>query len=179
MAASVADLFDRFHLAIFRYLLRMTGRRDLAEDLTQDVFVRLLRGAAGLDLAGAERAWLFQVARNLLVDWRRRAGRNPVTEGTEALADETSAPMAASQEDDFLVHEALAQLPEADRDAFLLRVVGGLGHEEIAAISGSSAASVRSRIFRARSALRGALAGRSSQASDGQARDIRRFRVVP
>ena len=46
MTNSPAELFDRFHLAIYRYLLRMTGRCDVAEDLTQDVFVRILGGGA-------------------------------------------------------------------------------------------------------------------------------------
>ena len=179
MAASVADLFDRFHLAIYCYLLRMTGRRDVAEDLTQDVFVRLLRAAGSLDLAGGERAWLFQVARNLLVDWQRRAARNPVRQGADSLSGAGAGAIAAHQDVELHVREALARLPDVDREAFLLRVLGGLGHEEIAAISGSTAASVRSRIFRARSALRAALSGPLSRRSKAGPDQIRRFKVLP
>ncbi len=179
MAASAADLFDRFHLQIYRYLLRMTGRRDVAEDLTQDVFVRVLRAATPLELAGGERAWLFQVARNLLIDWQRRAARNPVTSGPDQLPESPVEAVAARQDIDLHVREALAQLPDADRDAFLLRVVGGFGHAEIATMSGGSPASVRSRIFRARSALRAALAGPLSDASNARPDAIRRLKVLP
>jgi RNA polymerase sigma-70 factor (ECF subfamily) len=187
MAASPAELFDRHHLAIFRYLLRMTGRKDVAEDLTQDVFVRVLRAADASDLGNLERAWLFRVARNLLIDWQRRAARNPVAstledsagsglpfhgaQGRQAGTMSVSDPRPDVALD---IRAALERLPEADRDAFLLRVVGGLGHEEIASISGATAASVRSRIFRARSALRATLApelpGRAG---------IGRLKVVP
>jgi RNA polymerase sigma-70 factor (ECF subfamily) len=70
-----AALFERYHLAIYRYLLRMTRRRDVAEDLAQDVFVRVLggRGRDVLDTGDSYRAWLFRVAHNLLIDWQRRA----------------------------------------------------------------------------------------------------------
>ena len=187
MAASAAQLFDRHHLAIFRYLFRMTGRRDVAEDLTQDVFVRVLRGADASDAGNLERAWLFAVARNLLIDWQRRAARNPVASNLEDSPSSDSpqgvaqgrraGTMAVSEprpEVALDVHAALERLPEADRDAFLLRVVGGLGHEEIASMSGATAASVRSRIFRARSALRATLAPeRPGRATAG------RLKVVP
>jgi RNA polymerase sigma-70 factor, ECF subfamily len=186
MAASPAEMFDRHHLAIFRYLLKMTGRKDVAEDLTQDVFLRVLRDADAADSAALERAWLFAVARNLLVDWQRRASRNPVASilddppgagaGDDARGWQAGTMAVSEPRPDVAldVRAALERLPEADRDAFLLRVVGGLGHEEIASISGATAASVRSRIFRARSALRAALTPELSDRAG-----IRRLKVVP
>jgi RNA polymerase sigma factor (sigma-70 family) len=157
MVRSPAELFDRFHLALYRYLVRMTGRPDVAEDLTQDVFVRLLRSGAP-DLPEGERGWLFSIARNLLIDWQRRNLRNPV----QSAADGDNATVGAQQVLAFDVREALLALPQADREAFLLRVIGGLGHEEIAALTGATPASIRSRIFRARSALRSALGSAAS-----------------
>ncbi len=206
MAGSAADLFDRFHLAIYRYLLRMTGRPDVAEDLTQDVFVRILRGADansrrtpiatesrrftrnenGLTPADSQRAWVFTIARNLLVDWQRRAGRNPVRTGEPEPAGllQMAAASLPGHDGAFDVREALRRLPDDDREAFLLRVVGGLGHEEIAMLTGTTAASVRSRIFRARAALRAALdpaTGHRTAAQDEAGREppVRRMRVVP
>jgi len=120
---------------------------------------------------------LFHVARNLLVDWQRRAARNPVTQGADSLSG--AGAIAAHQDVELHVREALARLPDVDREAFLLRVLGGLGHGEIAAISGSTAASVRSRIFRARSALRAALSGPLSRRSKTGPDQIRRFKVLP
>jgi RNA polymerase sigma factor (sigma-70 family) len=152
MADLPAELFEHYHLAIYRYLLRATGRKDIAEDLTQEVFLRVLRGAETCDPGDGARAWLFRITRNRLIDHWRHASRNPVD---AALPAECS--REAGHDLGLALREALQLLPEADRDAFLLRVVGGLGHEEIAAISGTSAASARSRIYRARSALRATL----------------------
>lgn len=187
MAGSPVELFDRFHVAIYRYLARMSGRRDVAEDLTQDVFVRVLRRGSPPDVSGGDRAWLFTIARNLLIDWQRRAARNPVQPAPREFMGLADGGMAAHPRHDLVlaVREALHNLPDADREALVLRVVSGLGHEEIASLTGTTAASVRSRIFRARSALRAALAAPASRrttggqvsSSDGAA--VRRMRGVP
>lgn len=169
MPVAPADLFERYHLAIYRYLLRMTRRRDVAEDLAQDVFVRVLGGREVFDVGDSHRAWLFRVAHNLLIDWQRRAARNPVSAGSPPESPDESRHDVA-----LALREALEQLPDADREVFLLRVVGGLGHEEIAAITGSSAPSVRSRIYRARATLRTSLG-----ASGVGNAPTRRLKVVP
>ena len=64
MAATSAELFERHHVAIYRYLLRMTGSRETAEELTQDVFVRVLKGLEQYEERDREQAWLFRIARN-------------------------------------------------------------------------------------------------------------------
>ncbi len=182
MARPTAELFDRYHLGIYRYLLRMTGRPDVAEDLAQDVFVRILRSSGAPETPDGERAWLFSIARNILIDWQRRNLRNPV-QGDRADGDQAS--VNAQHAVAFEVRQALLTLAEADRDAFLLRVVAGLGHEEIAALTGATPASVRSRIFRARSALRSALGPAASgrQADKLNAKSdpggVRPFKVLP
>ncbi len=186
MADSPAELFDRFHLAIYRYLLRMTGRTDVAEDLTQDVFVRVLRGGDTPEVRYSERAWLFAIARNLFIDWHRRTVRNPVQPVGEECSGllEERASGEPRYDIAFDVGQALQQLEDADREAFLLRVVGGLGHEEIASLTGTTRASARSRIFRARSTLRAALAPAWRAAAGGRIaspgdQPVRRLRVVP
>ena len=70
-----AVLFERHHLVIFRYFWRMTRRRDVAEDLTQDVFVRAVRGLGNYEPRNRDRAWLFEIARRLLLDHQRTTGR--------------------------------------------------------------------------------------------------------
>src|SRR5512142_867157 len=137
MAGSPAELFDRFHLAIYRYLLRMAGRRDVADDLTQDVFVRVLQGGDTPEVRHSERAWLFAIARNLFIDWQRRTVRNQVQHVAAERSDllEDRAGTEPRYDIAFDVGQALQQLEDADREAFLLRVVGGLGHEEIASLT--------------------------------------------
>ena len=148
MPASPADLFDRFHLPIYRYLLRMTGRGEVAEDLTQDVFLRVVRGADEYDARDREASWLFRIARNLLIDWQRRRSREPASREGGEPAIEPGHDLAIG------IRQALAQLPVEEREAFLLRAVGGFSHEEIAALVDSTPAGARSRIFRARLKLR-------------------------
>jgi RNA polymerase sigma factor (sigma-70 family) len=152
MFESCAEVFERHHLAVYRYLLRMTGRPDVAEDLTQEVFLRVMRRADTYEERGTERAWVTRIARHLLIDHQRKERRQP-----EHVVADTPA-RAISAEGDLAVREALLTLAEPDREALLMRAVLGLGHDEIASLTGATPASVRSRLHRARRDLRPLLA---------------------
>jgi RNA polymerase sigma-70 factor (ECF subfamily) len=148
-------MFDRYHLAVFRYLWRMTGRRDEAEDLTQEVFVRIMRGVDRYDPRDREQAWVFRIARNLLLDHIRQVRRHPVS----GEFDQGFHAQRADQDLAVLLTDALGQLDALDREVFLLREVSGLGYVDIAALCGLTPDAVRNRIFRARCTLRDALRG--------------------
>ena len=152
--ADAAAIFDRHHLAVFRFLRRMTGRASVAEDLTQEVFLRVVRGAATYEERERELSWVFRIARHVLVDRHRAETRAPA-----AIAIEDGGPFAvpALQPVGFAIDEALVRLPDAEREAFLLREVAGLGYAEIAGITGATPDAARMRIHRARIALRAAL----------------------
>jgi RNA polymerase sigma factor (sigma-70 family) len=152
VATTPAELFERHHVAIYRYLLRMTGSRETAEELTQDVFVRVLKGLEQYEERDRERAWLFRIARNLRCDLARRSQRQPSTP-----LDDFEPIEAQRQELQFSLERALAALAEDDREAFVLGEIGGFSYVEISAICATSPAAVRSRIYRARLALRHAL----------------------
>ena len=149
---TAADLFKRHHLALFRYVYHHTHQRDIAEDIVQDVFVRVVRSLETYRESGREAAWLFTIARRLLMDRERARSRHP-TDSLPAREPHTE----GSQETSAALAEALACVPEADREAFLLREIGGLSYVEIAAVCDATADSVRSRIYRARMRLRTAL----------------------
>jgi len=153
---TAADLFSRHHLALFRFACRMTGRRDVAEDIVQDVFVRVMRGLETYRSDGRDAAWLFAIARRLLLDRRRAAERRPV----EVSADPAAHGVAPPQEDAAVIEQALDLVADEDREAFLLREVGGLGYEDIAAACGITRDAARSRIYRARVRLRTLLPNR-------------------
>jgi RNA polymerase sigma-70 factor (ECF subfamily) len=138
---------------LFRYFLRAVGQIETARDLTQDVFLRVSRAAVPQVPEGELRAWLFRIARNLALDHHRRTRHQPVPV-TPAL----EAARAPSQEVDAAVNEALAALPDLDRDVFLMREMAGLGYEEIARACELTPDAVRSRIHRARLQLRAQLA---------------------
>jgi RNA polymerase sigma factor (sigma-70 family) len=83
------ELFERHHLRVYRFLLRMTAGASLAEDLTQEVFVRAFSGLEQYRSRGREASWVFRIARNRLDDTRRKNRRSPV--GADAPALETVA----------------------------------------------------------------------------------------
>ena len=151
-------LFDDHHRSIYRFFLRLGAPGNEAEDLTQDVFLRALRVDHRRPVLRAA-AWLFRIARNLWIDRLRHRRRWRVVESDRELdpADGDFA-IGPHQALEVRLDQALGGLPEADRETFLLRELGGLGYDEIAAVTGHSPAAVRSRIFRARRALRHALA---------------------
>ena len=148
-------LFHRNHLVVFRFLRRMTGSASLAEDLTQEVFVRVVRGLDGYVERDRERAWILRVTRNVLMDHHRESRRRP---DPAPLDDALMAVQPATQGMAAALDQALARLPPDEREAFLMREVAGLGYAEIeGATGGSRNAAARMRIYRARHALRDAL----------------------
>jgi RNA polymerase sigma-70 factor (ECF subfamily) len=153
-APDPARLFDRHHLAVFRFLRRMTGSPSVAEDLTQEVFLRVVRGLDGYDERSREVSWIFRIARNVLVDRHRARERSP---RDASLQDAAVVSRPATQMLTAILDEALARLPDEEREAFLMREVGGLGYHDIAEANGATPDAVRMRIYRARLALREAL----------------------
>jgi RNA polymerase sigma-70 factor, ECF subfamily len=144
-------LFERHGRAIHLYLRRLTGSEDVARDLAQEVFLRCVRSGPAYAGSAPEAAWLFRIARNIFLDHQRYAARHP----TEPLPIEVS--VGADQPRRAALQEALDALPALDRDAFLLCEIGGLSYDEIASVLQSTVPAVRSRIYRARLALRARL----------------------
>jgi len=145
----VATLVDQHGQGLRAYFRRATRSVDTADDLVQEVFLRVAGARATYEPRGRDRAWLFTIAHNVLVQHLRRQSRDPV---------ETAAPrepsVAAQQDLGAALEQALQQLDEADRQAFLLVELGGLTYAETAIACGMTHAAVRSRIFRVRLALR-------------------------
>jgi RNA polymerase sigma-70 factor, ECF subfamily len=148
-APTAADLFARHHRDIHRYLARMTGRRDAADDLAQEVFLRVVRALRNGGPTGHERGWIFSIAHHLLVDRHRDAGRQAET--ARAAPD---AGRPGTQDLALDLARAIGRLAEADREAFLLREMAGLSYEEIAGVCECTVESVRSRLHRTRVSLR-------------------------
>ena len=152
MAVDAAALFTAHQDRLFKYFCRAVGP-DTARDLTQDVFLRVSRATIPVAADEELQAWLFHIARNLALDHHRARLRRPKP---SPLAEEGS--RLATQDVDLAVNEALAALPDLDRDVFLMREVVGLGYDEIGRACGLTPDAVRSRIHRARLQLRERLA---------------------
>ena len=147
-AAEPVALLATHYSGLFKYFCRAVGDSEVARDLTQEVFVRVSRTTIPVFRNGQGAGWLFRIARNLALDHHRNRRRRP------PLTELTDAGRSPSQDVGVGVSEALATLPDTDRDVFLLREVAGLSYEEIAAACELTPDAVRSRIHRARLALR-------------------------
>jgi RNA polymerase sigma-70 factor (ECF subfamily) len=148
-----AALFAAYHSRLFKYFCRAVGQPEAARDLVQEVFLRVTRAAIPTAPDGAVAAWLFRIARNLALDHHRSRRRQP--EPLE-LMDVTA--RSPSQDVGAAVNQALALLPDLDRDVFLMREVVGLGYDAIATACELTPDAVRSRIHRTRLVLRDRLA---------------------
>jgi RNA polymerase sigma-70 factor (ECF subfamily) len=136
---------------LLAYFRRRPGLAGAAEDLLQDTFVRALRHPERLATSVSPRAYLFGIARHVSVDALRRS------RPTEALAGSEAAP--AEKEDVRLepMREAIAALPETQREALQLKLQHELSYAEIAEVLGIPLGTVRSRLHHAVLALRAAL----------------------
>jgi RNA polymerase sigma-70 factor, ECF subfamily len=158
-------LFHELAPRIASALTRMSGDRRLAEDLTQSVFFKLYRARGSYQRGVLLAPWVFAMARNTYLDHLRRVRRRPEhlsEDGT--LPDCPNDPAPSSLEYQSL-HEGLQALPASQRDALLLLKVEGLTVAEAAALSGTSAASIKMRAHRAYATLRSFL-------SRGMKRDL-------
>jgi RNA polymerase sigma-70 factor (ECF subfamily) len=79
--AQLGTLFERYHVPLFDFLVRMTGDRTAAEDLVQDIFMRVLKYRSTFRDAGSFETWLFRIARNARADYfRKRQSNEPLVE---------------------------------------------------------------------------------------------------
>lgn len=165
-----AGLFSRHNLSVFRFLRRLVGSSDRAEEMTQEVFVRVVHALPGYEARDRERAWIFQIARTVFLDdKRRRLVRVPDSAAQDLVPAPPARPLQPLRAE---LEEALGMLPELEREAFLAKELGGLTYEEIAATVDSTPDAVRSRIFRARCALRKHLAPSAMQAGARGRREV-------
>ena len=167
---------------VYRLAYRLTGNSHDAEDLTQDVFVRVFRSLSSYT-PGTFEGWLHRITTNLFLDSVRRKQRIRF----DALADDaadrlpgrepTPERVLTDQMLDADIHQALEALPPDFRAAVVLCDIEGLSYEEIAATLGIKLGTVRSRIHRGRSQLRAALEHRAPD--DASELDVSAPRTEP
>lgn len=160
------EIVDQHGERVYRLAYRLTGNAADAEDLTQDVFVRVFRSLSTYT-PGTFEGWLHRVTTNLFLDSARRKQRIRF----DALSDERAARLRSSTGSahdqladrtfDADVEQALASLPPDFRAAVVLCDIEGLSYEEIAGILDAKLGTVRSRIHRGRAMLRESLAHRA------------------
>jgi len=169
--AAFGQLVERHQGIVFNIAYRMLGNRQEAQDVAQEAFWRAYRGLGGFDLSRPLAPWLYRIVTNLSLNRLQRnpppavsldaplpgqpenAPPLPVPDPGAGLSDRLLQAEAQAQ-----IRRAILDLPPADRVVVELRHFQGLSYEEIAALTGATLSSVKSRLFRARRRLRDGLA---------------------
>jgi RNA polymerase sigma-70 factor (ECF subfamily) len=165
-----AALFRRQQTGVYRFALHMCGVPAVAEDVTQEVFLILIKSGSRYDPSRASvRAFLYGIARNCVKRYQERGGRYvPIPEGVDATADNPYNPASASDnpfsalsqcEQIESVRQAVLSLPVPYREAVVLCELQELSYAEAAAAAGCSVGTIRSRLHRARAILAKKLQG--------------------
>jgi RNA polymerase sigma-70 factor, ECF subfamily len=153
------------HAEIYRYVLRVTGRRQDADDLSQETFLRAFRAHRSLPPDANVRAWLFAIATNLARNHfrsqkRRRLAYAAAVAETREVDEERPDGVTLSQEIGTAVDQVVSELPLKQRLAFLQRKIHGLGYEAIGQSLACSGETARAHVFQALRKVRCALEGR-------------------
>ena len=172
-AGAFERLLRRHRRPLYTFLVRMLGDRAKAEDLAQETFLRIVKGAATWEHRARFQTWLDTIARNLCVDQSRRerfrrADSLDAQDGeegrpmVETVAADTAGPDRGAESARMrpLLEEALLSLPAEQREVFVLREQAGVPFKEIAELLGVNENTVKSRMRYALQGLRKALAAR-------------------
>ena len=153
------DVYAAFNTRLLTFLVRLSRQRDVAEDLLEETWLRLVKHAGRLRADTRLGPWLYTVARNLHVSYSRsRMLEDSATASLIALwpfSLERSSPFeaAAASELEQRIERALAAMPVASREVLLLVAVAGLDHSDAADVCGITPEALRQRLHRARETL--------------------------
>src|SRR3984893_2470228 len=162
-------LIEQYQYRLFRYLVYVTGNKERAEDFFQETWIRVLERGHQYDGKSKFEAWLFAIARHLVIDWQRTKKpqsldtlTDPEQEHPLQLADENEpSPLhqLLSQENEETVQASLQKIPAIYREVLVLRFQEELQIDEMAGVLSIPLSTVKSRLYRGLEALRGALQG--------------------
>jgi RNA polymerase sigma factor (sigma-70 family) len=155
----MGELFERHHGPLYGYLTKLTGNRTSAEDISQNVFQRMLKYRHTYRDEGSFTAWMYHLARRCATDHFRKSSSAAVPVDPSVLeehADESRGAdeSAASSDDHALLHRALGRLDRDDREILLLSRLQELSFAEVAGILECSVGAARVRAHRALRTLR-------------------------
>src|SRR6266545_2248704 len=162
-----SELVDRYQNRLLNFIYRTIGDRDRAEDLVQEVFIRVYRHLHRFDRSKKFSTWVYTIASNLAKNELRNRSRNPLVlfQTMRGANEDEDRPLqfedTTSRPDDLfrrrhlreLVEDTVAKLPEHHRQVFVLRELEGKSYEEIAEITSCNLGTVKSRLNRARTAF--------------------------
>jgi len=169
--AAFEELVRRHRKSVLNYMYRMVHNRQVGEELTQEVFLALVKNAGRYEPTAKFTTYLYTIASNIVSKEWLRTKRRPMLfslsrywgaseeeelDPLDHLRDERADVAGAFERDEVTeaVNEALKHIPELQREAFVLRRFQGLSYEEVASVTNSPVGTVKSRVVRAEQALR-------------------------
>lgn len=154
--AEMSVLFERYHLKLFNFFLKMGLKRDISQDLTQNLFYRLLKYRNSYKEGNSVRSWIYQIARNLHADHcNQQKKREDLIMQTGTVSGEMTDESDSYGEEDYeKLDNAFSRLNDSQREILVLSRYQGLKHAEIAAITNQSVPAIKVAIHRAIKQLR-------------------------
>jgi RNA polymerase sigma factor (sigma-70 family) len=158
-AGAFDTLYARHRARLFRFVLRSIKTRAVAEELYQEVWMRVIEARGTYKATARFTTWLYTIAHNRMVDHWRRAGVSAVSLDGDDMPSSDPGPQRHAEGREALARfaAALESLPAAQREAFLLHEEGGLTVAEIAAATGANEEAAKSRLRYAMAKLKTAL----------------------
>jgi RNA polymerase sigma-70 factor (ECF subfamily) len=150
-------LFERYNKRIFNFLARMTMDREVAEDLTQNVFLRMIKYKSSYREGNRFQSWIYQVARNVFSDHyqsvkNKRADFVDVEKMSDRMADHDDSERMDEQER--LLQRSMSMLNEEQRELLVLTRFQHMKYEEVAVIMNTTVANIKVKVHRAIGKLR-------------------------
>ena len=154
--ADLAELFERYHVKLYNFFLRLTADRETSQDLTQNLFYRIIRYRETFDNRGSFKSWIYQMARNIHADHYRQQKKN--NEQFKKMNDhhtEVAGQEGSFEEEDFAkLDQALLRLRPEQREILVLSRYQGLKYDEISKIKNLSVTAIKVQVHRTMKELR-------------------------
>jgi RNA polymerase sigma factor (sigma-70 family) len=155
--SEMSVLFERYHLRIYNFFFRLTFDMDVSQDLTQNLFYRMIKYKNSYKSEYSVKSWIFQIARNLHADYCKEEKRSgELFMKTDKYTTEPVDDTDGYHEDDYdRLEKAILDLSDEQKEIIVLSRYQGLKYEEISAITNQSVAAIKVAMYRAIRQLRG------------------------
>lgn len=149
-------LFERYHIRLYNFMLKLTFDRNISHDLTQNLFYRILKYRHTFKESKSFKSWIYQMARNVHIDYRKQQQKfNDQFVNTEDIHNEVTEEAEIYKQEEYdKLDKALAMLQPDQKEIIVLSRFQGLKYEEISTINNQSVSSIKIQIHRAIKQLR-------------------------